>query len=51
MNTEVNESSVHTVKKKRDEIRRTHTDAESSLSTDLLRTDYFHNTSHQVLTK
>ena len=50
MNTEVNKSNIHTVKKKRDEIRGTHSDAESSLSTDL-RTDYFHNMNHQALAK
>ena len=44
--TEVNKSSVHTVKKKRDEILGTHTDAESSLNTDLLRTDCSHNINH-----
>ena len=38
MNTEVNKSSMHNVKNKRYEVLRTHTDDESSLSTDLLRT-------------
>ena len=50
VNTEVNKSSIYTVKKKRDEIHGTHSDAESSLSADL-RTDYFHNMNHQALAK